>query len=63
MKFVQRLSKFVKEVRSELRKVIWPNRHQTIVFTSVVVLSVAVVSVVFWLLDSVFAQVLELVVK
>lgn len=63
MKFLTRLLKFIKEVRAELRKVIWPDRQQTTVFTSVVVISVAVVAILFWVLDSIFAEVLALIIK
>lgn len=36
----KRLMKFIKEVISELRKVIWPNRKQMVTYTSVVLVFV-----------------------
>lgn len=40
MNIFKRLSKFLREVVAELRKVIWPNRKQMITYTSVVLVFV-----------------------
>lgn len=36
--------RYVREVRNEARKVVWPTSRQTMVFTAVVVVSVIVVA-------------------
>ncbi len=62
MKLLKKILQFLREVRSELRKVVWPSRQETMMFTVVVILSVAAVTLVFWVLDSVFAELFKLVV-
>jgi preprotein translocase subunit SecE len=53
---------FLREVRSELRKIVWPTRQTTVTFTIVVIIVVAAISVIFWVLDTVFAELFKLVV-
>lgn len=43
---------FLSNVRSELRKVVWPGRQETVTFTVMVVVIVSLVALVLWLLDS-----------
>lgn len=43
--------KFLREVRTEMKKVQWPGRRETGIFTAVVVASVVVVAVAVWLVD------------
>ncbi|MFL6619162.1 MAG: preprotein translocase subunit SecE [Povalibacter sp.] len=43
---------FVQSSRVELRKVVWPNRQETIQVTIVVIVMVVVLSLFFWGLDS-----------
>lgn len=45
------LSKLVKEIRTELKKVIWPNRSQLINNTITVLLSCLVVGGIIWVFD------------
>jgi preprotein translocase subunit SecE len=44
--------KFFKEVRMELKRVVWPNRHQTLVYTAVVLAAVAFVTVLLYVVDT-----------
>lgn len=44
--------KFFKEVRMELKRVVWPNRHQTLVYTAVVLAAVASVTVLLYVVDT-----------
>jgi preprotein translocase subunit SecE len=44
---------FLKESRTEVRKVIWPTRQETVQATLVVVALVFVVGLILWLLDMV----------
>lgn len=49
----RRLSKWFREMRSELKKVVWPNRKQVLQNTLVVLLCVLVVGVFIWIFDAV----------
>ena len=46
---------FMRAARLELRKVVWPNRNETLMTTGVVFAFVAVAGVFFWALDLVLA--------
>jgi preprotein translocase subunit SecE len=46
---------FVQSSRVELRKVVWPNRQETLQTTLVVLVFVVVSGIFFWLLDMVLA--------
>lgn len=61
--FLTRTQKFFKEVRSELRKVSWPNRKTLVSYSSVVVASVAVVSFIVWAFDTTFVQIFKFIIK
>lgn len=45
---------FMKGARTELRKVVWPTRQETVQTTLMVVLVVFVMAIILWGLDSVF---------
>nr|MBO2507146.1 preprotein translocase subunit SecE [Bacillota bacterium] len=62
VKFFQRIGRFLRQVWSELRKVVWPTRRQTAIFTGVVFLSVVVVAVLTWAFDTIFSALLSLVI-
>ena len=49
----KRISKWFREMRSELKKVVWPNRKQLIQNTLVVLLCVLAVGVFIWIFDAV----------
>ena len=46
------LVKFFKDVRTELKRVIWPSRRQTIVYTIVVLAAVAFVTLLLYVVDT-----------
>ena len=58
----QRITKYFKGVISELKKVNWPNRPQLLTFTGVVLVTVMLVGVIVWLMDSVFSSALSLII-
>ncbi|MCL4555036.1 MAG: preprotein translocase subunit SecE [Actinobacteria bacterium] len=60
---LQGATRFLREVRSELRKVLWPNRRETVVFTSVVIVAVLIVAAAIAVMDGVFTELLKLVLK
>ncbi|MBS3938249.1 MAG: preprotein translocase subunit SecE [Peptococcaceae bacterium] len=66
MKFVQflrekylQLSKFLREVRQEMRKVAWPSKRQTINYTIVVVFAVFFVAALTALTDAAFGVIIR----
>ncbi len=63
MNFLAKIGKFLREVRAELRKVIWPNRQETILYTLVVVIAVAIVAGLFSIIDAVFGELLALIIS
>ena len=52
--------KFLKEVRSELKRVVWPTRQEAIRLTSVVIIVSALVGVYIGALDYLFAKIMGL---
>ncbi|MDZ4133090.1 MAG: preprotein translocase subunit SecE [Dethiobacteria bacterium] len=63
MRFFKRLGKFLHEVRIELKKVHWPTKREFSLFTGIVISVVLVVGVFFWLLDTAFLGILQLVIR
>lgn len=57
-----RVSVYFREVRGELKKVLWPGRRETAVFTLVVLVSVALVAAVIGVIDLVLGQLMKLVI-
>ena len=55
--------KFIKEVRSELAKVTWPTRRDTIRLTAIVIAISVVVGLYLGGLDMLFTQMLKLLVS
>ena len=52
--FVQKILKFLRGVRSEMRKVTWPNRAELISYTGVVIIFILIVAIYLGLADLVF---------
>ena len=53
------LVRFFKDIRTELKKVIWPTRDQLINNTITVLLTCLVVGAVIWIADGVLTKVVE----
>ncbi len=53
---ISRITRFLREVVAELRKVIWPTRKEMITYTTVVLIFVAFMVALVAMLDLVFAQ-------
>ncbi|HZK26149.1 MAG TPA: preprotein translocase subunit SecE [Thermoclostridium sp.] len=49
-----RFLKFVKEIRSELKKVIWPTKSQLLSYTLTVVFVCLLVGGIVWIFDALF---------
>ncbi|MBQ6907871.1 MAG: preprotein translocase subunit SecE, partial [Clostridia bacterium] len=52
--FFARIAKFFREIKAELKKVVWPTWSQVRNNTGVVIVSILVVGVCIWLLDALF---------
>lgn len=49
--FIDRTGKFLRDVRAEMDKVIWPSRQQAALYTGVVVAAVVLVSALIFVID------------
>lgn len=56
---MDRLTAYIRSVREELSKVIWPKRSEVVKLTAIVVIISAVVSAYLGALDYIFARALE----
>ena len=54
----ERGSKWVREMRSELKKIVWPTKKQTINNTLVVIACVIVVGIGIWIFDFLANQII-----
>lgn len=60
---IKKIIGYIKEAREELKKVTWPDRDEVTSFTMVVIVSVVVVSIFLWLVDSALMQIIKLVIS
>ena len=49
-----RVVTFFKEVKSELKKVVWPSRKQLVNNTLIVIAAVLIIGIVIWAFDAIF---------
>lgn len=54
LSFFQRITKYVKEVKSEMKRVVWPTLKKVRQNTLVVMLYVLIIGIVIWILDALF---------
>ena len=62
VRFWKRIARYFREMKSELKKVVWPTRQQVVRNTVVVILVVLVVGVLIWLFDWLAAAVIRALV-
>ena len=60
--FFARVKDFFKGVGAEMKKVSWPSKKDTYKYTLVVIVVCAAFAILFWLLDTVFLALLNLIV-
>ena len=60
--FGQRVTKWMREMRSELKKVIWPTPKETAKKTGVALLVMVISAVVIWLFDSAADAIIQAVI-
>ena len=58
-----RLREFLKDVRSEMRKVVTPSRAEVQSTTTVVIITVFIFAAYFWLVDNVIGRGVEYVLR
>jgi preprotein translocase subunit SecE len=58
-----RLGEFLKDVRSEMRKVIWPSKADVQSTTAVVLVTVFIFAAYFWLVDNVIGRAIEALLR
>ncbi|MFQ5595133.1 MAG: preprotein translocase subunit SecE [Anaerolineae bacterium] len=58
-----RVVRYIKATRSELRKVVWPTRDETVNLTIIVLIVTIGMSVFLGILDFLFAQAFELIIR
>jgi preprotein translocase subunit SecE len=59
----ERTSSFLKDVRSEMRKVVTPSRAEVRSTTTVVIVTVFIFAAYFWLVDNVIGRAVEYVLR
>jgi len=62
MSRVAAMQKFVREVQVEAKKVVWPERKETMQATIMVVVMVLLISLFLWLVDSTLSWLVEKVI-
>lgn len=60
---VKKVNKHFKEVRVEMKKVHWPTRKEMLVYTYIVLGSIFSVGIFFWILDTGFNALLQLIIR
>lgn len=55
-----RFVKFFKDLKSELKKVVWPSKQKVINNTAIVLVAMSICSVAIWAIDSGLAALLKL---
>ena len=61
--FFARIGKWLKEMKSELKKVQWPTRKQTVNNTLIVIAVTRIAAVFIYGIDTVFGRLLQLIYK
>ena len=57
-----RLKDYLKGVSAEMKKVAWPTKKETYRYTLVVLVVCAAFAILFWLLDTGFLAILDLII-
>lgn len=60
---MKKVVEFLKEAQAELKKVTWPSQREVSRFTFVTIVTVVIMAVFMWAVDSVLMQVVKLVMK
>ena len=63
VKPVNPVSRYLRETRGELRKVVWPTRQESLRLTAIVVGVSAAMAVFLWFWDLIFSQSIHLLIN
>jgi len=63
MKIISNIKKYLSEVWTELKKVVWPTRREAFYMTVIVIAFSAAIAAFLGLADYVIAKLLELIIK
>ena len=55
----KRIARFFRELRSELKKVSWPTRADSLKKTGIVIVCVIVVGIIVWIFDGIASSVID----
>ena len=58
-----KFTRFLREVRSELKKVSWPSKKELTANTIVVLVSVFFAATMIWIIDGFFGQILKAILS
>ncbi len=58
-----RIVRFFKEVKSEMKKVVWPSRKQVVKNTLIVIAAVLIIGIIIFALDTAFGFGLDKLIK
>jgi preprotein translocase subunit SecE len=61
--FLAKTGKYLREVRSEMRKVTWPTKSDLSKYTAVVIVTVLIVSGIIWLADTILYKLVSLILR
>lgn len=61
--YIQKISQFFREVKAELKKVVWPPKNQAIASTIVVIILVIIVSSLLGFFDLILKGLIQMVLK
>lgn len=53
--FFSKIGKFFKDLKAEIKKVIWPTKKQLVNNTMIVILAILVIGAGIWILDALFS--------
>ncbi len=62
-KRIEQTKSFFRGVVNELKKVHWPTRKETIIYTSVVLVSVVFVAMLIWVFDIILGSAMGMLIK
>ncbi|QSZ27171.1 preprotein translocase subunit SecE [Aceticella autotrophica] len=59
----KKIGKFFREVKAEMKKVIWPTKKDVVVYTEAVLVVMILFTVLIFVADTVFTYLLKLIIK
>ncbi len=60
---IKKVLNFIRESREELKKVTWPDRDEVASFTMVVIISVVIISLFLWFVDTLLGKLISTVMN